>query len=113
MDATFGKLLADIVKFGLDVRILPEHGLGIRCRPRAALEDPNRIFLDSDAENPLSQDVKGDEKSDRKDDDDTAGDKDAEGIGNYETEQLISAITNIANLLRKCWGVAWCRYHYF
>ena len=47
MDATFGKLLADIVKFGLDVRILPEHGLGIRCRPRAALEDPNRIFVDS------------------------------------------------------------------
>jgi len=27
-------------------------------------------------------------------------------IGNYETEQLINAITKIADLLRKCWGVA-------
>ena len=57
-----------------------------------------------DAENPLSQDVKGDTKGGRGD----IGvvDKEAEEIGNYETEQLINAITNIANLLRKCWGVA-------
>jgi len=27
-------------------------------------------------------------------------------LGNYETEQLISAIAKIADLLRKCWGVA-------
>lgn len=33
-------------------------------------------------------------------------DVDAEEIGNYETEQLINAITKIADLLRKCWGVA-------
>jgi len=27
-------------------------------------------------------------------------------LGNYETEQLISAVTKITDLLRKCWGVA-------
>lgn len=27
-------------------------------------------------------------------------------LGNYETEQLITAITKITDLLRKCWGVA-------
>ena len=41
-----------------------------------------------------------------KKDDASTNDKDSEEIGNYETEQLINAITNIANLLRKCWGVA-------
>lgn len=30
----------------------------------------------------------------------------AEELGNYETEQLINAIAKIADLLRKCWGVA-------
>lgn len=42
------------------------------------------------------------------------GDTDAESddeagsgqLGNFETEQLINAITKIADLLRKCWGVA-------
>lgn len=29
-----------------------------------------------------------------------------EQLGNYETEQLINAISKIADLLRKCWGVA-------
>jgi len=29
-----------------------------------------------------------------------------EELGNYETEQLITAISKIADLLRKCWGVA-------
>ncbi|GAX12010.1 hypothetical protein FisN_8Lh104 [Fistulifera solaris] len=29
-----------------------------------------------------------------------------EELGNYETEQLINAIAKIADLLRKCWGVA-------
>jgi hypothetical protein len=29
-----------------------------------------------------------------------------EQLGNYETEQLINAIAKIADLLRKCWGVA-------
>lgn len=37
---------------------------------------------------------------------DYALEKEAEEIGNFETEQLISAITKIADLLRKCWGVA-------
>jgi len=27
-------------------------------------------------------------------------------LGSYETEQLITAVTKITNLLRKCWGVA-------
>ena len=35
---------------------------------------------------------------------DKEGDK--EQLGNYETEQLINAISKIADLLRKCWGVA-------
>ena len=54
-----------------------------------------------DAENPLSQEVKG---SKIKKDDDSV--QESEEIGNYETEQLINAITKIADLLRKCWGVA-------
>lgn len=33
-------------------------------------------------------------------------DGDTEQLGNYETEQLINAISKIADLLRKCWGVA-------
>jgi Adenylate and Guanylate cyclase catalytic domain len=57
----------------------------------------------SDAENPLSQEVKS--KLNHKDSDNTP-DADLEEIGNYETEQLINAITKIADLLRKCWGVA-------
>jgi hypothetical protein len=58
-----------------------------------------------DAENPLSQTFvkssgsKGDSGYDEPD-------KDTEEIGNFETEQLINAITKIADLLRKCWGVA-------
>lgn len=55
-----------------------------------------------DAENPLSQDV----NSGSKKEDDSALGAEAEEIGNYETEQLINAITKIADLLRKCWGVA-------
>ena len=57
----------------------------------------------SDAENPLSQDVNT--GSNGKDSDKPLQ-GDLEGIGNYETEQLINAITKIADLLRKCWGVA-------
>jgi len=37
---------------------------------------------------------------------DAERDGDKELLGNYETEQLISAISKIADLLRKCWGVA-------
>mmetsp|Transcript_36058 Transcript_36058/g.53794 ORF Transcript_36058/g.53794 Transcript_36058/m.53794 type:complete len:1410 (-) Transcript_36058:375-4604(-) len=37
-------------------------------------------------------------------DDDTSSKEDK--LGNFETEQLISAITKITDLLRKCWGVA-------
>jgi len=38
--------------------------------------------------------------------DDTDKDGNKEELGNYETEQLINAISKIADLLRKCWGVA-------
>jgi len=44
----------------------------------------------------------GDENSN----DEPDKDADKEQLGNYETEQLINAITKIADLLRKCWGVA-------
>jgi hypothetical protein len=64
------------------------------------------ILILADAENPLSQDVKGVSGTARKDYNDSDLDNDAEEIGNYETEQLINAITKIADLLRKCWGVA-------
>jgi hypothetical protein len=51
---------------------------------------------DSDA----SSDVTNEEAADdRKGDDDV-------GLGSYETEQLITAVTKITDLLRKCWGVA-------
>jgi len=56
-----------------------------------------------DADNPLSHNVV---KSGSKNDDDDMTQIDAKEIGNYETEQLISAITKIADLLRKCWGIA-------
>jgi hypothetical protein len=57
------------------------------------------------AENPLSQDVNKKSQQD-KSDDDSAVENEGEEIGNFETEQLINAITKIADLLRKCWGVA-------
>lgn len=57
------------------------------------------------AENPLSQDVNKKSQQDNTDDD-SAIEKEGEEIGNFETEQLINAITKIADLLRKCWGVA-------
>lgn len=69
------------------------------------------------AENPLSQTAgrksrysrkssKETENGDADDNSDTEKDGDKEQLGNYETEQLISAISKIADLLRKCWGVA-------
>ena len=59
------------------------------------------------AENPLSQALSGQQKS-LKDENDQASDmKPApDQLGNFETEQLINAIARIADLLRKCWGVA-------
>lgn len=39
-------------------------------------------------------------------DSDASGAVASESLGNYETEQLINAISKIADLLRKCWGVA-------
>jgi len=62
------------------------------------------IALDSaDAENPLST---PDRQVGRKGSGDGANDDSVEQLGNYETEQLINAIAKIADLLRKCWGVA-------
>jgi hypothetical protein len=57
------------------------------------------------AENPLSQDVNKKSQQEKLDDE-SAIENDGEEIGNFETEQLINAITKIADLLRKCWGVA-------
>lgn len=62
------------------------------------------IALDSaDAENPLSTPNR---QVGRKGGGDGANDDSVEQLGNYETEQLINAIAKIADLLRKCWGVA-------
>jgi len=68
----------------------------------------------SDAENPLSSPTskseggrKGSPNQQRGNGGDGNGDSEAEEqLGNYETEQLINAIAKIADLLRKCWGVA-------
>ena len=57
------------------------------------------MVLGPDAENPLAHaDTKPQKKSNRATEDDQ--------LGNFETEQLITAISKIADLLRKCWGVA-------
>lgn len=40
------------------------------------------------------------------DDDDGDDASEADGFGTYETEQLITAVSKITDLLRKCWGVA-------
>jgi hypothetical protein len=40
------------------------------------------------------------------DDSDNAADDDELELGSFETEQLITAIAKITDLLRKCWGVA-------
>lgn len=42
--------------------------------------------------------------SDDHEDDDS--DSDDFALGSYETEQLITAVAKITDLLRKCWGVA-------
>jgi hypothetical protein len=62
-------------------------------------------FYRLDAENPLStpsvQETQG-RKGQRYQGDEGL----EEQLGHYETEQLINAIAKIADLLRKCWGVA-------
>jgi hypothetical protein len=64
------------------------------------------------AKNPLAQgafaerdqmSIVSDTESDQSLDDDAS---DGDGFGTYETEQLISAVSKITDLLRKCWGVA-------
>jgi hypothetical protein len=73
------------------------------------------FLIPADAENPLAQPVQQKTPKPRSRNSNTRdhdGDYDHEydssraQLGNYETEQLISAITKIADLLRKCWGVA-------
>jgi len=61
-----------------------------------------------DAENPLMEtgDLRGKNRSDADDGDEKDRDDESRQLGNYETEQLINAIAKIADLLRKCWGVA-------
>jgi hypothetical protein len=39
-------------------------------------------------------------------DDDSVQDDEIDALGSYETEQLLSAVGKITDLLRKCWGVA-------
>ena len=65
-------------------------------------------MIPSDAENPLAQPVQENKQKSKKGNRDNDADNygDNAQLGNYETEQLISAITKIADLLRKCWGVA-------
>jgi len=60
-----------------------------------------------DAENPLSQTASKTRKATQKSVQlvDT-GEESKEQLGRFETEQLINAISKIADLLRKCWGVA-------
>jgi class 3 adenylate cyclase len=58
------------------------------------------------AENPLSQTLSGQQKSLKEGEEDVDGEKASDELGNFETEQLINAIAKIADLLRKCWGVA-------
>lgn len=75
-------------------------------------EDAGRLVLDPlrrmlkivvrYADNPLSQTPGGKDKSDGRE---SLGEGKDE-LGNYETAQLINAISKIADLLRKCWGVA-------
>lgn len=60
------------------------------------------------AENPLSQGLSSQQKPPKAErghnlDNDRAS---PDQLGNFETEQLINAIARIADLLRKCWGVA-------
>ena len=60
-----------------------------------------------DAKNPLttaSADDEGDNDSDEDSDADPSSPEDE--LGNFETNQLINAVAKIADLLRKCWGVA-------
>lgn len=62
-----------------------------------------------DAENPLSIPTAqntGRRKGSLQYQRDTRTDDSEEQLGHYETEQLINAISKIADLLRKCWGVA-------
>lgn len=66
--------------------------------PRSAISYARFVFVD--AENPLSQNASATSKRDK------AETAKQEQLGNYETEQLIQAIATIAELLRKCWGVA-------
>jgi Adenylate and Guanylate cyclase catalytic domain len=62
---------------------------------------------DSDAENPLST-PKSQSRIRRQANSSGRGeiDESDDQLGHYETEQLINAIAKIADLLRKCWGVA-------
>lgn len=52
--------------------------------------------------------VSGNDDSVSLSDDDEGGDSDSDdfALGSYETEQLITAVAKITDLLRKCWGVA-------
>lgn len=63
------------------------------------------VSSSTDAEDPLSQ-TSLKNSSGRKDGAHLDDTESRETLGHFETEQLISAISKIADLLRKCWGVA-------
>lgn len=65
------------------------------CQHKANFSSLTRFSLD--AENPLSEATAETSLKDR---------DDQGQLGKYETDQLINAISKIADLLRKCWGVA-------
>ena len=73
------------------------------------------VVVSLDAKNPLSQTVQRKKRKHKRGSSNDTGnneltdaekDSDNAELGNYETEQLINAIAKIADLLRKCWGVA-------
>ena len=61
------------------------------------------------ARNPLagteiSKDNRNEPNESTSSDSSRASDEDDNGFGTYETEQLITAVAKITDLLRKCWG---------
>jgi Adenylate and Guanylate cyclase catalytic domain len=73
-----------------------------RRRPIAASFNKRRSVSGGDNHSDGSSSDSDDDDSDN--DDVVYGGSDA--LGSYETEQLITAVTKITDLLRKCWGVA-------
>lgn len=63
---------------------------------------PPKVRNQTGTINRKGSNLKLDDIGEDSDDEADSGDS----LGSYETEQLITAVTNITDLLRKCWGVA-------